>query len=198
MTDSLTIANRALLALGEERIDSFSEDSDTARAASEMYDYSRETVMVAHPWNFCGREADLAQDASPASSDYDFSFGLPSDFLRMRFVVGEQRSFRRFEILGRSLCISRTAVRIRYTWNAPINDAPAHVVSALVKLLASNLAGPIREEPALGERLYQAYLQEDLRSAKNIDSQQDFPNRVRDFPLITVRGLTPEFEGETL
>lgn len=197
MADSLSIANRALAQLGERPIQSFEDGSDVAVTVKAIYSTVRDSMLVAHPWNFAAKEADLAKEAPAASDGYEFSYQLPSDFLSARGLVSPYWCRRKYVIQGRSLCTDANGVRLLYTCQAPEQWFPPYFTQALVTLLAGEFSMPIREGPETMQAFLNRYYQVELPLARAYDSQQDTPNRFEDFTLINARGGVSHVMGET-
>ena len=61
MASVVGICNRALEKLGGGYIAALTEASKEARALNRAYDYVRDAVLRAHPWNFAIKRASLAR-----------------------------------------------------------------------------------------------------------------------------------------
>ena len=62
--DNLSIANRALLFLGEKTITSFSDNSKRAETANLLFNPARDSVLEAHTWKSARKLAALTQDTT--------------------------------------------------------------------------------------------------------------------------------------
>lgn len=83
-TEKLVIANGALLRLGAKKIDSFSEQTDSARACLQWIDPVRREALRAHPWNFALKRKKLngfpqatLTPASVSGSNITFTASAP-------------------------------------------------------------------------------------------------------------------------
>lgn len=62
--DNIAIANRALAFLGQEQIDSFSDDNKRAEVADLMFNPARDSVLELHKWKAARALATLVQDTT--------------------------------------------------------------------------------------------------------------------------------------
>lgn len=81
------IVNLALIRCKSTTISSMSEASVMARTASAVWDYIRDEVFAAFPWNFTKTRAELAQDTGTPEYGYDYQYTKPSGCLRILEVV---------------------------------------------------------------------------------------------------------------
>lgn len=83
MASVVGICNRGLQKLGADRITSLTQDSRNARSCNALYEIVRDAELRAHPWSFAVKRVVLAPDSTTPAFDYDYSFTLPSDCLRV-------------------------------------------------------------------------------------------------------------------
>jgi hypothetical protein len=92
-----------------------------------------------------------------------------------------------FRILNRELHSNATTVVLTYILRLGEGDFPAFFQSALISRLAAEFCLPLTENTSRSERL-RRQADDEFSLAKLIDSQQDTPSRLDDFPLVGVRG----------
>jgi len=85
-TSVIEICNRALRAIGQEVITSLADDSTRASLCSLHYEPTRNAVLRAHPWKFSITRTNLATSSSSPPFEYDYSYPLPADCLRLLSV----------------------------------------------------------------------------------------------------------------
>lgn len=83
MASTVDICNLALQRLGAARITSLADNSTPARTMNLLYEHTRDMLLRSHAWNFAIDRASLAADASTPAFGYDYSYTLPSDFIRL-------------------------------------------------------------------------------------------------------------------
>jgi len=86
-TESVDIANKALLELGSDTIDALTDDNNRARVCNEFYEQSRNEVLVLtrSGWNCAKKRIELSVDNSVPVFDYANKFRLPDDCLRVLY-----------------------------------------------------------------------------------------------------------------
>lgn len=143
MASKVSIANRALTKLGEDRILLLSDDTKPARTMNSMFDDVCDAELRRHRWKFAiKRDALVALAAAPAWG-YAFQYPLPADFLGLvqvgeRYVRASDKSAAPWSVEGRKILTSMAApLRIRYT--ARVDD-PTLYDPLFVEVLACKLA----------------------------------------------------------
>lgn len=77
------ICNSALNRLGAKTILNINENSREARACQVQYDSNRRDELRKYRWNFAIQRVQLAPDSVGPDFDFDYSFTIPSDCLRV-------------------------------------------------------------------------------------------------------------------
>ena len=184
---AIALCSRALLKIGARPIASFDEETDEAEAAANLYGSTRDALISSHPWRFATAQASLPRlDAAPVA-DHGFAFQLPVDFLRaLSAGIGGSGRGTAYRIAERRLHANAEAVVLTYLFRPPEAAVPPFVDQALIARLAAELCIPITENTSRAEMLHRM-AEEELRRARLIDSQQDTPRAIEDFPLVDVR-----------
>jgi hypothetical protein len=105
MTSKVEIANLALGKLGANRIVSFSDDSEEARAASLFYLPTLRAELRRHPWS-CAKKRTTLAPTSSTPLNFAYAFNLPTDCLRvLKDLDGYEHDW---EIQGRQLLTDET------------------------------------------------------------------------------------------
>lgn len=132
---AVDIVNMALVKLGQGMINTFDDQTDTARAASVLYYHNRDALLRKIPWNFARKWASLAelpsvptiqgmQGEPPVSLDiitpsdrgtgqvnFGYAYRLPLDCLRVHRFSPKDMPWR---VIGRTI----------YTAAQPITSVP--------------------------------------------------------------------------
>ncbi|WP_270938016.1 hypothetical protein [Falsiroseomonas oryzae] len=185
---ALALCSRALLRLGAQPIASLTEGTAEAEVAANLYPGVRDAILSAHPWTFATGQSDLARLVAVPHADFAHAFQLPPGFLRALSAGGGGRgrgiAYRIHE--GR-LHADAEQVTLTYIFRPEESAFPPFFAQALVARLAAEFCLPLTESASRSEVLFRLAEQE-LRQARLIDSQQDTPRGIEDFPLVTVRG----------
>jgi len=192
----VSICSNALLMLGDNPINSFTEASPRARLAANLWDSVRDAVLRAHPWNCAVKRAVLAPDAETPAFDWDFQFELPHDCLRILSVGlrGQESSW--LVESGKLLC-NDNPVALRYIWK---NKNPARWDSLLVQAMTVAMRA-VFAQPTTGstslEQLVQAELKDLIRQARATDGQEEPPQMMGDERLMSARLGLRGYSGGT-
>jgi hypothetical protein len=92
MASPVDICNIAIMRVGGQPITSLTENSPAAISCNLQYDIVRRDLLRSHPWNFAIRYAQLAEDAQPPLFNYDHSFALPADCLRILSTADQEQA----------------------------------------------------------------------------------------------------------
>ncbi len=81
--NQVSICNSALAKIGADQISSITQDTKSATICNRLFNYIRDEVLRAHPWNFALKRTTLTPDSDTPDSEYDYQYQLPSDSLRV-------------------------------------------------------------------------------------------------------------------
>ena len=141
MASETSIANGALILLGERRIDSLDEGSPTANVLKERYPEIRDASLRAHPWNFATTRASLAASSTAPTWKYARAFPFPNDLLRLLLV--DNPGHEPYEVEGRTIVTDLGApLQIQYT--KQVTDV-AQMDSLFREALSAALAADVAE-----------------------------------------------------
>ena len=168
MATDITICNSALLKIGVERINSFSEDSKAARLCKEQYGKIRDELLEHHYWNFAMKRVTLALLPGNPLFDYDFAHQLPIDCVRVRKTIDDII----FVVEGRTLLSNSKEISIQYISSDVNASQYSRVFSeALAYRLAADLAYPLVQSISLTDKMDQKALRW-LKDARGVDGQE--------------------------
>jgi hypothetical protein len=185
---ALALCARALLRLGARPIASLTEGSAEAEIAATLYPGIRDALLSAHPWSFATGQATLAQLSAEPVADFAHAFQLPPGLLRVLSAGGSGRGRGiAFRLHEDRLHADAPAVTLTYIFRADEGSFPPFFAACLVARLAAEFCLPLTESASRAETLFRLAEQE-LRQARQIDSQQAMPRGIEDFPLVDVRG----------
>ena len=176
ITTETQICNLALDILGSSAIgDINSADSEDARRCKRWFGQCRDRVLKQGYWEFAMKRATLTLDAAAPSFEYDYSFTVPADYLRIRRVHAypKAKPSNDYRIEAGHLLIDTETAEILYVFRQEtVSEYTPEFISALTLLLASELARKAAGSHELRERLmadYNAVLSE----AATIDAQDE-------------------------
>lgn len=185
-TTSVSICNAALLMVGADDINSFSDSTTEAKLCNALYEDTRNTVLQYHPWVFSLKQIDLGGATTTAPLfDYKYSYQIPSDALRI--VAAEDST--EYAIYGDKIHSNTSPKQIIYQALVAEDDMPSYFVRTLQLYLARYFCISLQEDVNKSSMFMQAADKELIR-ARNIDSQQQTPLNIPDknYTFINVRG----------
>jgi len=185
----LKLCARAMLAIGCEPISSFNDGTAESDVAAMLYGGVRDAMLSAYPWSFATAQRPLARITAAPIADFKYAYQLPEDFLRALSVGTSNLNTGRgvdYRIHERRIHTNDSGIVLSYVFRPDESTFPPFFDQALIVRLASELCLPLTENTARTE--YQTKLaQVEFQRAKNIDAQQQTPNRFEDFTLLEVR-----------
>lgn len=183
----IALCSRALIRIGAAPITSFSDGTAEAEIASNLYGPARDAILSAYGWSFATAQANLSISGTAPIADYKNAFTLPAGFLRaMAAGNGGRGRGLEFRIMRNALHCDADAVTLTYIYRALEADCPPYFDAALITRLAAEFAIPITESTTRAEALYRLAEQE-FQRARQIDAQQDTPQKLESFSLTDVR-----------
>jgi hypothetical protein len=161
------IANQALGRIGAQRImDLDDQDSKSARICKNAFEATVREVGRSAEWN-CLKDRDtLGRLTTAPKFGWAYQYQLPANFLRMLKLNGtaaDNDPGDEFEVEGRKLLTDAEEANITFiTYKEDTNEYDALFTNAVVVLLASKIAVPLRQD---GAEMSQALLSEYQRVA---------------------------------
>lgn len=128
MSSKTSVANEALRAIGERRVNSIDADVKAARAVRDVMDIARrESLKVKNKaWKFALRRVKLAQSSITPEFEYSYYYPLPADYLHIHQIAGDALMQYRFNdghnfyqieshpTLGKVVVSSSSDIYLRY------------------------------------------------------------------------------------
>ena len=172
MASDVDICNSALNMIGASNIISLTEDSRAARVCNQRYEFIRDAVFRAHPWNCLVTRTSLAADSDTPAFEFDHQHTLPADCLR---VLRPENPDTVFRVEGRKIISSTTPVKMIYV--ARITD-PNEYDQLLIESIAARLAADVSyalvNSASLSQMLMATY-DSKLSEARFVDATEGTP-----------------------
>lgn len=171
--------------LGAKPIASFTEGTDRAQLASNLYPAQRKAFLRSHNWNAAIKRAALAPLADAPAFDFTAQFLLPSDCVRL-IDVGRKYESPEYRVEGGKILCSGSVLYVRYLTDLDEGEWDDAMVNAMELRMAALFAYPITQSAALADSLKQ---QAELafKQAKTLDGQEDDTQAIEDSPLLDAR-----------
>lgn len=195
MASEVEICNMALDLLGADRIQSFADDTQSARLCSLNYPNLRDAVLMAYPWRFAIRRVSLTALATAPLYDWGFQYQLPTgpDPLKCLLVLDTEQdpntADREWTIEGTKIfCDYSSPLKIRYIAQViDTKEYDALFVIALSARLAIFLAAHITESAGRIDQARALYM-EALAEARATNGAIGKSRNMRGIELLTSRG----------
>jgi hypothetical protein len=182
------LCSRALIRLGAAPITSFADGTAESEIAGALYSPTRDAMLSAYSWSFAYGQMELTPLVDSPVADYQKAFQLPNDYLRaMSAGQGGRGRGLHYRIARGALHTDAAAVTLSYIFRPEEEEFPPFFDMALIARLAAEFCIPVTENTSRAEALYRLADVEFAR-ARQIDAQQDSPNRIENFSLTDVRG----------
>jgi hypothetical protein len=199
MASEVGICNAALqLIKNSKQITSLEQGTKEANACEVVFSEMRDACLEVHNWNFATKRQKLPQLTDTPAFEWDFSYQLPSDFIRVSSVHNNSSGRDRIPYKIENGVINSDASDIYLRYVARVEDPnlmPATFRLALSKILASRLAVTLSGSASLSKEMYEQYTGEDLPTAKSADSIQDMADQLPESDWVNVRsGQTHYYE----
>ena len=179
MASDVGIANAALRKLGQAPITAFSENSKAARLANERFAELRDELLFRHPWNFARKRASLAASATAPAWGFTNAFPLPTDYIRMYEVNGEDEETGKWKVEDGSI-VTDLAAELEILDVYQVTDAnrmSAGFREALASVLAADWAEDLTGDDSVVTKKEQK-ARFAVAQARSNDGQEGIPDRL--------------------
>ena len=182
--DVISICNNAILSLGGNVIASLDDVQAEAVLCKALWQPSLDMVLRLHLWNCAIKRATLAPDVATPTYEFAAQFSMPSDLLRLLEVYELNEGYK---IERRTIICDESAISIKYVFrNEAINEWDSLLIQAMTAYMGFKLAYPVTKSNSTQEAQWKIFT-ELLRTAKNIDAQEEPQDQIGDFPFVNVR-----------
>jgi hypothetical protein len=172
MASVVDICNSALNQIGASNIISLTEDSKAARICNQRYNFVRDSVFRAHPWNCLTTRASLAPDTAAPAFQFSKQFTLPTDPFCLR-VLQLSNTDILYKIEGRKLLCDESTIEMIYVGRVEdANQYDTLLTETIAAAMAADLAYPLVGSSALSANMFTLY-QSKLTEARFVDATED-------------------------
>ena len=174
MSSVVDICNSALNQIGASNIISLAEDSKAARILNQRFDFVRDSVFRAHPWNCLTIRVILSPDATAPAFGFDNAFTLPTDPFCLRVL-----NIRFFDIIhrveGRKILCDEDTIELTYIGRVTdVSQYDMLLVESLSAYLAADIAYPLIGSSSLAQEMRLLY-ERKLSEARLVDATEGTP-----------------------
>jgi hypothetical protein len=151
MVSKFDICSKALNELGEDTINSFTEDTSRSRTCGLIYPEYIQYLLSLHPWKFTLKKVQLARLVTAPLNKWKYAYQLPSDMLILRAVYESNNvsaipitNWERFE---NTVQADQSEIYVDYQQQVLEEDFPAYFVEFVVQAMAAKIARSITDDP---------------------------------------------------
>jgi hypothetical protein len=177
MASDVDICNSALNMIGASNIISLTEDSRAARVCNQRFEFVRDAVSRAHPWNALVRRASVAAETDTPAFEFSYQHALPADPYCLR-VIRPQDIDTIYRVEGRKILANVTPFNFIYI--ARVTD-PNEYDQLLIESIAARLAADISyalvNSATLTASMFQLY-NDKLSEARFVDATEGTPDNI--------------------
>lgn len=153
MSIAIDICNSALIKLGQERINSLTDNNKRAKLCLEQYPKVLRRVLRSHPWNFAIKRASLEETADSPAWGEEAVYPLPNDCVRV-FEVAEK--YYKYKIEGNAIVSKDGTPNIKYiSDDIDENLYDSSFAEAVASWLAADLCYALTQSATLKQGLLQ-------------------------------------------
>ncbi len=184
MASEVDIINSALNMVGASNIIARSEDSKSARLTNQRFDYVRDAVFRAHPWNCLVTRRALAADTESPVFGFTNQFQLPTDPYCLRVLRLDYLDVD-FRVEGRKIHCDEDTLNLIYLARVTDpNEWDQLLIETIAARLAADTAFALVQSTSLVGTLYTLY-ESKLSEARFIDATEGTPGSIQN---VTVSG----------
>lgn len=182
MATDISMSSNALLLIGHNTINSFTEAGAGARAAANLYSVVYEDAITSYPWRFAMGKVTLSKLVASPLNEWSNAFQLPGDLLLTYKTY--PRSV--FEIYEDKLYSNQSTMEIDYWFKPDEPNLPPYFVKYMQYLLASEFSISVTDNRTLADTFAQAAQKQGM-VAQNRDAQGRTNNAIQSAPFLEVR-----------
>jgi hypothetical protein len=198
-TPAVALCNEALRMLGDATIQSFDDDSDLAESCNQLFPTTVAALLASYPWRFTMAKVRLARDVVAPLNQWRYQHALPPDRIGITRLSpsGEIGAglLAAYEIFENRVFSDQPDIWCDYQRNVDPALWPPMFRQMARYGLAADLAVAVTGSASLAQamRLVAYGTPQDggngglMAAARRLDAQQQPPQAVTDFPLITAR-----------
>jgi len=183
MASKIDMASNALLLLGDAPIASLDEDGAGAQVMSNIYEPTYLGLISQNIWGFARKQAELSQNVASPLFDYQYSYTLPADQLRLIALASRFE----YQVYENKLYTDDNAAKIDYIVRPDEGNLPPYFVELMQLQLAANAAMAVTDRANLAAEM-QGRARNQYLIAMGADAQNDTNIAIKSSPFIEVRG----------
>ena len=188
MATKVSISSNALLLLGDQPINDFTDNSTRARLASNLWEHTKDAMIRAHHWACCIKRVQLAPEVATPAFQYSYAYNLPGDCLNVLSIDAFEYPINH-KVEGQQILANDNPIYLRYIFRNDIVESwDAGLVDIMTSAMAAAMCYPITRDAKL-KQYYESEVFGKLRKIRAVDSQQSTSTGILSSPLVEVRSI---------
>lgn len=183
MASAIDICSSALVLIGTNPINSFTEPGAGARVASQLYESTLLRYLTDYYWGFATKKQSLNKLSQEPLNQYKYAYQKPSDLLAVITVRPVQTPY---SVVGDFIYSDQSSLDIDYLFRPDDTEMPAYFTKALEYKLAADFALAITNNNSLNQT-YEAKAQNEFAHARSIDARNAPPIPLLSSPFTDAR-----------
>ncbi len=197
---ALSVCSDALIMLGARPIASFNEGTDEANTADRLYQDIKRSALVMFPWTFNTKKVQLARLVTTPTNEFKYEYQLPADRLQAPRKIFNSAGtnimpITAYKVMGDRVLTNEEAIYAEYQYESNESEMPTYFVQLLKYMAAWHFAMPITDQVDKAQYWQQIAVGAPsennrggyMRTAMNIDGQNNPVQSIEDYSLIAVR-----------
>lgn len=188
MATKVSISSNALMLLGDQPINDFTDTSTRALLASNLWEFTKDAMIRSHHWACCTKRVQLAPDNTPPVFQFGYAFNIPGDCLAVLSIDAFEYPVTH-KVEGTQILTNDNPIYLRYIFRNDIVESwDAGLVDIMTSAMAAAMAYPITRDAKM-KKYYESEVFGKLRKIRAVDSQQSTSTGILSSPLVEVRGI---------
>ena len=190
-TSPIDICTRSLVLIAAQPITSFSDGSNEALVAVNLYEDTIQASLVNTRWRFAVNQAIGNRLSDEPTGRYNSAYQIPSDSLMINAVTVNDRNID-YQIYGNFIFNDASVndvVVIDYNFRQLEAKFPAYFVQAVVYELAGHFALALARNDSMSNNMFEK-ARFFMQKARTLDSQQQTTLRLSTNRFVTSRRTT--------
>lgn len=189
MASGIDICSNALLLIGANSINSFTEPGAGAQVASALYEPTLTGLLTRNYWRFAIKKQQLNRLSQTPINDYQYAFQIPPDCLKVMKVD----PMNRYKVYRDLIYSNNSSLIADYVFRPEDSELPDYFVMALTYKLASDFALAVTDSENKNA-IYEEKFRTAMAEAYAADGQQNPQTPIVDQPFTDVRYGGPHGE----
>lgn len=156
---AIEVCSNALIRLGAQPIQSFTEGTDIATACSAIYNMKKEFMLASYPWRFTKKFTQLSRLVAAPTAQWTYQYSLPADRISAGLpavftssTVGSYPIIN-YTIVGNKLMSDEPEIWVEYQANVDESVWPPYFVELMTFVMMDELCTNVTDNTGLKQTI---------------------------------------------